>query len=79
MIEDFGPTPCKHLILDPAKYPHLNLVNMIVANFASPILAWKRNERGADGSYYCQFCDKGNKRMTYAAMCYGDRECHEVD
>lgn len=72
--------PCKHLILDPSKLPHLELVNLILPEPYHPILAWKRKELGADGSYYCQFCDKGNRRMTKAALCYGygDRDCYEA-
>jgi len=71
-------TPCKHLIFDESKYPHLKLVNLCVANFPGAIKAWKRKDRGCDGSYYCQFCDMGSRRMPYAAMCYGDRECYEA-
>jgi len=71
--------PCKHLIFDESKYPHLDLVNFILPHPMHPIKAWKRKERGSDGSYYCQFCDKGNKRVAYAIKCYGGRDCYEVD
>lgn len=70
--------PCKHLIFDQDKYPHLQLVNFILPYPMHPILAWKRDEVGADGSYYCQFCDKGNRRMTHAVKCYGERDCYEA-
>lgn len=80
MNNEFELTPCKHLILDSSKYPHLDLVNFIMPEPYRPILAWKRKERGADGSYYCQFCDKGNRRITKAPLCYGygNRDCYEV-
>jgi hypothetical protein len=72
--------PCKHLIFNKDMFPNLELVNFILPEPYRPILAWKRQERGKDGSYYCQFCDKGNRRITKAALCYGygDRDCYEA-
>ncbi len=70
--------PCKHLIFNKDMFPQLELVNLILPEPYHPILAWKREERGVDGSYYCQFCDKGNRRIPYAVKCYGERDCYEA-
>jgi hypothetical protein len=69
--------PCKHLILDANRFPHLQLVNLLLPP-QDQVMAWKHTEPDEAGSYYCQFCAKDNKRVSQPVLCYGGRDCYEL-